>query len=84
MAAQESYEFNKALPRGIPEGTIPLIDIDGTAYECGRSYAEIVIQEYPRESLSVEFNVGGVGIVPARDGIATCTQTRVSHSNECL
>ena len=27
--------------------TIPLIDIEGTAYECGRNYAGIVIKEYP-------------------------------------
>jgi len=26
MTAQEPYEFNKALPRGIPEGTIFLIE----------------------------------------------------------
>lgn len=41
------HEFSKALPRVIPEGTIPLIDVEGTAYECGRYYAEIVTREYP-------------------------------------
>jgi len=35
------------IPRPIPEGTIPLIAVEGTAYECGRQYAEIVLQSYP-------------------------------------
>ena len=35
------------VPRAIPEGIIPLISVEGTAYECGRSYAEIVQERYP-------------------------------------
>jgi len=35
------------VPRTTPEGVIPLISVEGTAYECGRSYAEIVQERYP-------------------------------------
>ena len=35
------------IPRTIPEGTVPLISVEGTAYECGRQYAEIVVEKYP-------------------------------------
>ena len=37
----------EAIPRRIPEGIVPLMAIEGTAYECGRIYVERVRQEYP-------------------------------------
>ena len=36
-----------ALPRRVPEGTVPLIAVEGTAYDCGRWYAETVRERYP-------------------------------------
>ena len=35
------------LPRRVPEGTVPLISVEGTAYECGLWYGESVRQRYP-------------------------------------
>ena len=35
------------LHRRVPEGTVPLIAVEGTAYECGRWYAETVRERYP-------------------------------------
>jgi len=35
------------IPRAVPEGTVPLVSVEGTAYECGRHYAEIVMEKYP-------------------------------------
>lgn len=35
------------VPRATPEGTIPLIAVEGSAYDCGREYAEIVMRRYP-------------------------------------
>jgi hypothetical protein len=37
----------RALPRMVPEGVIPLISVEGAAYDCGREYAEIVMSKYP-------------------------------------
>lgn len=34
------------VPRRVPEGTIPLISVEGTAYDCGREYGEIVRSRY--------------------------------------
>jgi len=47
MAAKDFFGPGQVVPRLVPEGTIPLIAIEGTAYECGRRYAEIVMKEYP-------------------------------------
>ena len=33
--------------RAIPKGTVPLVAVEGSAYDCGREYAEIVMQRYP-------------------------------------
>lgn len=35
------------IARAIPEGTIPLISVEGPARECWRHYAEIVTEKYP-------------------------------------
>lgn len=35
-----------AMPRQVPEGTIPLISVEGSAYDCGREYGEIVAARY--------------------------------------
>jgi hypothetical protein len=35
------------VPRQVPEGTVPLISVEGTAYDCGRAYAETVRERYP-------------------------------------
>jgi len=37
----------KTFKRNVPEGTIPLVSVEGTAYECGRAYGEIVLEKYP-------------------------------------
>jgi hypothetical protein len=38
----------------MPEGSIPLIDLQGAAYDCGRQYAEIVLQRYPGYRLNLD------------------------------
>jgi len=50
-------ELLRAMPRSIPEGTVPLIAVEGTAYDCGRHYAEIVMEKYPgfREYLDMAY-----------------------------
>ena len=35
------------IPRQVPPGTVPLLAVEGTAYDCGREYGEIVRQRYP-------------------------------------
>ena len=47
-----------AIPRTIPVGTIPLIAVEGSAYDCGRHYAEIVLAQYPgfREYLDMAYH----------------------------
>lgn len=35
------------IKRDMPEGTVPLVEVEGTAYECGRAYGEIVLEKYP-------------------------------------
>lgn len=35
------------LPRSVPEGSVPLVLVEGTARECGRRYAEAVLERYP-------------------------------------
>ena len=34
-------------PRRVPEGVIPFIAVEGSAYDCGRQYADLVQQRYP-------------------------------------
>ena len=34
------------LPRRVPEGTVPLLAVDGAAYDCGREYAQILRERY--------------------------------------
>ena len=40
-------ESNRVYPRMIEEGEVPLISVEGTAYECGAEYARIVMDKYP-------------------------------------
>jgi len=40
-------DLPRVVPRPVPEGTIPLIGVEGTAYDCGCHYAEIVLEKYP-------------------------------------
>ena len=35
------------IPRRVSAGTVPLIAVEGTAYDCGRQYAELCHQRYP-------------------------------------
>jgi hypothetical protein len=35
------------IPRSVPEGTVPLVAVEGSAYDCGRQYVEIVHERYP-------------------------------------
>jgi hypothetical protein len=35
------------IARQIPEGVIPLVAVEGSAYECGSQYADIVLSRYP-------------------------------------
>jgi len=48
-------ELPRVVPRMAPEGVVPLIAVEGTAYDCGRGYAEIVMRKYPgfREYLDI-------------------------------
>ncbi len=41
-----------------PEGVIPLVDFEGSAYECGRAYAKFTMKNYPgyREYLDMAFD----------------------------
>ena len=47
---KDHLEFNSSfgcvIPRAVPEGIVPLIAVEGTAFECGQNYAELVIQKY--------------------------------------
>ena len=36
-----------AVPRRVPEGTVPLVAFEGDAYDCGRAYGELVRERYP-------------------------------------
>lgn len=40
-------QLPRLVPRPVPEGTVPLIAVEGAAYDCGREYAEIVLRGYP-------------------------------------
>jgi len=44
---QEHCELDQALPRAVPEGTVPFLAVEGSAYECGRNYAATVMREHP-------------------------------------
>ena len=35
------------IKRDMPEGTVPLVNIEGSARDCGRAYAEAVLRNYP-------------------------------------
>ena len=35
------------IPRQVPPGTVPLLAVEGTAYDCGREYGELVRERYP-------------------------------------
>ena len=35
------------LVRSAPEGHVPLISVEGSAYDCGKEYAQIVMEKYP-------------------------------------
>ena len=37
----------RVIPRPVPEGTVPLIAVEGTAYECGHRYGQLVLEKYP-------------------------------------
>ena len=47
MTADTTSRSELAIPRLVPPGTIPMVAVEGTAYECGRDYAAIVMREYP-------------------------------------
>ena len=38
---------NEIVPRPAAEGTVPLICVEGTAYDCGCDYGQIVLERYP-------------------------------------
>jgi len=40
-------QATQPIPRAVPEGTVPLIAVEGTAYECGHRYGQLVLQRYP-------------------------------------
>ena len=35
------------IPRQVPPGTVPMLAVEGTAYDCGREYGELVRERYP-------------------------------------
>lgn len=41
-----------SIARQVPEGTIPLIAVEGTAYECGFQYGELVRAQYASKRAS--------------------------------
>jgi len=47
VAEQSTNSQSEVIPRSIPEGTVPLICVEGPAYQCGREYAEITMEKYP-------------------------------------
>ena len=44
--ALDQVEYG-VLPRSVPEGSVPLVLVEGTARECGCRYAEAVLERYP-------------------------------------
>ena len=43
----DSAERSGAIPRTVPEGTIPVISVGGSPYDCGCQYAQAVLEKYP-------------------------------------
>lgn len=64
------------VPRAIPEGTVPLIAVEGTAYECGCQYAKLVMEKCPgyRRYLDPAY---GWRTLPA--GVKKLFKTRAPH-----
>jgi isopenicillin-N N-acyltransferase like protein len=42
-----NHDAPAIVPRPFPEGTVPLIAVEGTAFDCGAQYTEIVRKNYP-------------------------------------
>jgi len=40
-------DLPSVVPRSFPEGTVPLIALEGSAFDCGAQYVQIVRQKYP-------------------------------------
>ncbi len=47
MSDDISDKIPNVIPRAIEEGFIPLVAVEGSAYECGRQYGQIVREKYP-------------------------------------
>ena len=39
-----------AVPRHVPEGSIPLFSFEGTAKDCGHEYASLMLEKYPKDT----------------------------------
>lgn len=39
--------MKNAIKRVVSEGTVPLVGVEGTAFECGQAYGAIVLRKYP-------------------------------------
>ena len=45
--AKQPEQTPPAVPRNVPEGQVPLLAVEGTAYECGCRYVQAVHREFP-------------------------------------
>ena len=42
-----SPDAPRRVARRVPQGTVPLVSVEGSAYDCGREYGELVRARYP-------------------------------------
>ena len=47
MSPSSNSHPNGKIVRPVPVGAVPLLAVAGTAFECGRRYAESVLEQYP-------------------------------------
>ena len=59
-----SVDAPRFVPRRVPEGTVPLVAVEGTAYDCGREYGEIVRARYPGYDLYLRQADGWDSLAP--------------------
>ena len=43
------HQPGEIVPRQLPEGDVPLVSVEGCAYDCGCEYADIVLSKYPQD-----------------------------------
>ena len=60
------------IPRQVPPGTVPLLAVEGTAYDCGREYGEIVRKQYPFHTNYRERRAWWTELAPAVRALYEC------------